>query len=150
MPVRISALLLASQALMLLGLSGWVWMQATPLLATGDVLSAAAILDTLLFAAMFLPLGLLGLLSALMLATHRRRAWIPAMLLEAAILGVSLYFYFALPSATVSANGTIYAVMLSCIVMVLYLNTTDVRQTFHLTTARAVTSPAETIDEFTA
>lgn len=152
MSVRISALLLTVQALTLIGLSSWVWLGATPQMDDGDVLPTTAVLDILLSAVVFFPLGLLGLLGALALASRWRRAWIPAMLLQAAILGVCLYFYFALPSATVSVTGVIYVIMASCIVVVLYLNTADVRLAFHAAPSppHLPVSSTQTTDEFTA
>lgn len=155
LPVRISALLLALQALALVVISSMLWSRALPQITQTDVLPAASVLDMLLFALLFFPLGVLGLAVALGLVLRWRHAWLPAMLLQAVILGVALYFYFALPRAAVTHNGIIYTILTSCIVVVLYLNTTDVRMAFRRVRP-PVRSPApptansdEKPDEFT-
>lgn len=131
--VRISALVLALQCLALVALSAGLWARIAPSMAGGDLLATAAVLDTLLFVVLFLPLGALGLLAALGLVLRRRGAWLLAMLVQAVIQGAALYFYFGVPTSQVVRTGVVYAVMASAIVVVLYLNSADVRLAFRQT-----------------
>ena len=151
LPVRIAATLLALQSVALLAVSGALWLSVVPLVEEGDLLTAAPVLDALLFIVLFVPLSILGLVGALGLVLRRRSAWSLAMVIQAAIQGVSLYFYFGLPAAAVVRTGLIYAVMATGIVVVLYLNSADVRLAFRRTRHPFDSHPdREAPHEFTA
>ena len=151
LPVRIAATLLALQSVALMAVSGALWLSIVPLVEEGDLLTAAPVLDALLFVALFVPLGLLGLVGALGLVLRRRSAWSLAMVIQAAIQGVALYFYFGLPAAAVVRTGLIYGIMASGILVVLYLNSAEVRLAFRRTRHPFPGNPdREASDEFTA
>lgn len=126
-PVRISAGLLLVQAAALLLLVWLLWQRLAPLFAADAFLPAPDTLDALLLLVVLTPVSILAAPAAAGLFVQRRWAWLLAMLLEAVLLGLCLYFYVGLPESIVTRNGIIYAIMASCIVMVLYLNSTDVR-----------------------
>ena len=65
LPVRIAATLLALQSVALLAVSGALWLSVVPLVEEGDLLTAAPVLDALLFIVLFVPLSILGLVGAL-------------------------------------------------------------------------------------
>ncbi len=75
----------------------------------------------------FVPLAVAAFPVAGGLFFQRHWGWLLAMFLQSAMLGVCLYFFFGLRQSLVTRNGVIYAIMASCIVTVLYLNSTDVR-----------------------
>ena len=126
-PVRISAGLLLFQAAALLLLVWLVWQRLAPLFSAEAFLPAPDTLDALLLLVILAPVSILAAPAAAGLFARRRWAWLLAMLIEAALLGLCLYFYFGLRESVVTRNGIIYAIMASCIVLVLYLNSTDVR-----------------------
>lgn len=126
-PVRISAGLLLLQAGALLLLVWLLWQRLSPLFAAEAFLPAPDTLDALLLLVVLMPVSLLALPAAAGLFGRRRWAWLLSMLIEAALLALCLYFYFGLPDSVVTRNGIIYAIMASCIVLVLYLNSADVR-----------------------
>ena len=96
-------------------------------------------------------LGALAMVGALGLVWRRRSAWSLAMVIQAAIQGVSLYFYFGLPAAAVVRTGLIYGIMASGILVVLYLNSADVRLAFRRTPHPFDSHPdREAPHEFTA
>ena len=100
--------------------------------------TASARVDTaLLAAAAYLPLVPAGLVIGSTLLAMRRYSWLFAMLLQALILALSLFFYLTLRPPYV------YMVMLSGVVLVGYLNTEDVRLVFAEEEAEAAILTAE-------
>jgi hypothetical protein len=85
---------------------------------------------------LFLPLAALALSGALGVWLGRRAGWIMAMLAQVGLLLSCLTLYFD------ERPGFVYPLMLSCIALVLYLNSSDVRLAFQL-----ATSPAALEDE---
>jgi hypothetical protein len=90
----------------------------------------------LLIGGLFLPLAALALSGALGVWIGRRTGWIMAMLAQVGLLLGCLTLYFD------ERPGFVYPLMLSCIALVLYLNSSDVRLAFQL-----ATSPAALEDE---
>lgn len=80
----------------------------------------------LIIGGMFLPLAATALSAALGIWLLRRTGWILAMLAQIALLLACLTLYFD------ERPGFIYPLMVSCIALVLYLNSSDVRLAFQL------------------
>ena len=121
-PVRLVGLLLLLQAA---GLSGIVlyelsrirWRRPDLGLAEWVVEASASLL--------FVPSAALAFLAALSFLLLARRGWILAALSQGASLAICLWLYSG------PAPFYVYGVMVYCILMVLYLNSQDVRVVFH-------------------
>jgi hypothetical protein len=124
--MRVIALLLAGQAAILVAI---IWVTVASLnweLAFRDVMLSITVLDTLLLGGLLLPMAIFDLFTALGLWIGQRSAWLRAMTSQ----GILLIFCL---SSYVANRGErfIYLLMLTCIVLVLYLNTYDVRLSFN-------------------
>ena len=122
-PIRVIGLLLVAQAAGLAGvvayeLSRVDWQRLDPDSLSGQAIGAAA---SLLFA----PSAVLAALAALGFLFLSRRGWILAALSQGASLAICLWLYSG------PAPLYVYPVMVYCILMVLYLNSHDVRVVFH-------------------
>jgi hypothetical protein len=85
--------------------------------------------ESALFAGALLPLSTMMIPIAIAFFFQRRFAWLLAMLCEALILCTCLWVYFFTWS-WLRESAWLYIVMAPCIVIVLYLNTYDVRTAF--------------------
>ena len=74
--------------------------------------------------ALFIPSGVLTLLAALSFLLLRRRGWLLAAIAQGLSLAVSLWLY------TLFQPGYVYPIMAYCVLMILYLNSRDVRVAF--------------------
>ena len=74
--------------------------------------------------ALFVPSGILTLMSALSFLFMRRRGWLLAAIAQGLSLAVSLWLY------TWFQPGYVYPIMAYCVLMILYLNSHDVRVVF--------------------
>jgi hypothetical protein len=74
--------------------------------------------------ALFAPSGVLTLLAALSFLFMRRRGWLLAAMAQGLSLAVSLWLY------SWFQPGYVYPIMAYCILMILYLNSRDVRMVF--------------------
>lgn len=81
--------------------------------------------EAIAIAATFLPLAILTMLAAIGFLFLLRAGWLLAMITQALILVACLRLYLE------RNPRVIYPIMLSCIVLVLYLNSYDVRLRFH-------------------
>lgn len=122
-PIRVIGLLLLLQAAGLAGIVAYElsrvdWRPLDPEAPPARAIGAAA---SLLFA----PPAVLALLAALGFLFLSRKGWILAALSQGASLAICLWLY------SESAPLYIYPVMVYCILMVLYLNSHDVRVVFH-------------------
>ena len=81
--------------------------------------------DTLAADGAFVAAAILAAVAAVGFLFMRRRGWLPAALAQTLGLGTCLALYAELEPVFV------YPVMVYCIVMVLYLNSRDVRTVFH-------------------
>ncbi len=102
-----------------------------------DSLPAQA-LDAVVISGMFIPLAILALLAAFGVLWVFRIGWLLAMIVQAVILLVCLTLYFQ------QKPSFVYPIMLSCIILVLYLNSLDVRLAFQV---RPPSRPSEAEDE---
>lgn len=74
--------------------------------------------------ALFIPSGVLTLMSAFSFLVMRRRGWLLAAIAQGLSLAVSLWLY------SWFQPGYVYPIMAYCILMILYLNSNDVRVVF--------------------
>ena len=74
--------------------------------------------------ALFIPSGILTLMSGLSFLVMRRRGWLLAAIAQGLSLAVSLWLY------SWFQPGYVYPIMAYCVVMILYLNSHDVRVVF--------------------
>ena len=74
--------------------------------------------------ALFVPPAVLTLLSALSFLLLRRRGWLLAAIAQGVSLAVCLWLY------SLFQPGYVYPIMAYCILMILYLNSHDVRVAF--------------------
>ncbi len=81
--------------------------------------------EAVVFVVFFLPPAFMMLLSGFSFLLLKRRGWLLAAIAQGLSLGASLFFYSEMQS------GFIYPIMLYCILMILYLNSQDVRVVFH-------------------
>jgi hypothetical protein len=144
--VRVISLLLVVQALSFVMISiAWLsevdWTQE-PI----DLAQYGSILEKLAVAILLLPVVVILLLTAIGFLFQRRAAWLLAMLTQGFVLFTCLSSYFG-EQLTVRSSNWFYGIMLYSIVLVLYLNTNDIRVAF---TARPHTpdSPPLTAAEF--
>jgi uncharacterized membrane protein YqhA len=75
--------------------------------------------------ALLVPSAVLTLMSAMSFLFLRRRGWLMAAIAQGLSLAVCLWLY------TLFQPGYVYPVMAYCILMILYLNSHDVRVVFH-------------------
>jgi hypothetical protein len=74
--------------------------------------------------ALFIPSAILTLLSALSFLFLHRRGWLLAAIAQGLSLAVCLWLY------SLFQPGYVYPIMAYCILMILYLNSQDVRMVF--------------------
>lgn len=123
---RVIALLLAGQAFILLAI---IWVTVSRLNWAQQfryVMLSMTVMDTLLLGGLLLPMAIFNFFTAMGLWLGQRSAWLRAMTSQ----GVLLIFCL---SSYVANRGErfIFMLMLTCIVLVLYLNTYDVRLAFN-------------------
>ena len=122
-PVRVIGLLLVLEVLGLAGLGVYEfaqvdWQQLGPGTPPQRVIEILALL-------LFVPPAVMTLLSALSFLLLRRRGWLLAAIAQGVSLGVCLWLY------TEFQPLYVYPIMAYCILMILYLNSQDVRVLFH-------------------
>jgi hypothetical protein len=127
-PVRAIGLLLAFQVLCLAGLGAheflqvaWRqidWLRAVPEAASRQVIEAVALV-------LFVPPAVMTLMSALSFLLLRRKGWLLAAISQGLSLGICLWLYSQIQP------WYVYPIMAYCILMILYLNSQDVRVVFH-------------------
>jgi hypothetical protein len=124
--MRVIALLMAGQAAILLAI---IWVTVSSLDWEQQfryVMRSMTVMDTVLLGGLLLPMAVFDLFTAAGLWLGQRGAWLRAMMSQ----GILLIFCL---SSYVANRGErfIYLLMLTCIVLVLYLNTYDVRLSFN-------------------
>jgi hypothetical protein len=145
-PIRIVGLLLILQAIGLVGLIAYGllqvdWQQVrsdaqqqgsgleiqldSSQEQEGPVLEAARAIGA---AVLFLPSIVLAILGALGFLLFSRRGWLLASLAQTLSLGACMELYY---ESFWENPGFIYPVMVYCILMILYLNSSEVRVVFH-------------------
>jgi hypothetical protein len=122
-PVRAIGLLLVLQVIGLVGLGAYEftlidWQEVRPQALSRQTLEVAALI-------LFAPSAVLTLLSALSFLLLRRKGWLMAAIAQGVNLAVCLWLYSEFQP------GYVYPIMAYCILVILYLNSQDVRMVFH-------------------
>lgn len=121
--VRVIGVLLVLEVVGLLALGGYELSQTS--LRGIDLRSLPQqTVETIAFA-LFVPPAILTLLSALSFLFLRRRGWLLAAIAQGLSLAVCLWLH------ALFQPGYVYPVMAYCVLMILYLNSYDVRVVFH-------------------
>src|ERR671917_2068068 len=122
-PIRVIGLLLILQVVGLAGLGAYEFTQVDwQRVQTGTALSRQAI-EVLAFA-LFVPSAVLTLLSALSFLLLRRKGWLLAAIGQGLSVAICLWLYSELQP------WYVYPIMAYCTLMILYLNSHDVRIMF--------------------
>jgi hypothetical protein len=122
-PVRVIGVLLMLEVIGLIALGGYEFWQVDWQGIDPKHLSQRMV-EALVYA-LFIPPAVLTVLSALSFLFLRRRGWLLAAIAQGVSLAVSLWLY------TLFQPGYVYPIMAYCILMILYLNSHDVRVVFH-------------------
>jgi hypothetical protein len=122
-PVRAIGLFLLLEVLGLAGLGVYElgrfdWRTLKPEVPEGPLLETLGVL-------MFVPPAAMTLLAAFGFLFLQRRGWLLAAIAQGLNLGVCLWLYYQV------APYYAYPIMAYCVLMVLYLNSNDVRLVFH-------------------
>jgi len=123
--LRVIALFLVVQAMLLLGICTVVISRTDWAQELEDVMISLTALDAILLVALLGPLAAFELLTALGMWLGRGSLWLRAMVLQGILLIFCLSSYVAQ-----RREAFVYLLMLTCIIIVLYLNTNDVRLTY--------------------
>lgn len=128
-PIRVIGVLLFLQAGMIMGVTAYFVRQVNWEYEFNDLMLSLPALDILLWGATLAPITLLLMVSAIAFLLHRRFAWLLTMILQGLILLRCIILYFGTDSS-LRESPWIHLLMLYSIVLVLYLNTTDIRLAF--------------------
>jgi hypothetical protein len=123
-PIRAVGLLLIVQLIGLAALGAYEVSQVDWRRVQTDATPPQQVLEVLAFA-LFAPSAVLTLLSALSFLLLRRRGWLLAAIGQGLSVAVCLWLYSELQP------WYVYPIMAYCVVMILYLNSQDVRTMFH-------------------
>ncbi len=123
--LRVIALLLVIQATLLIGISAVVISRIDWAQELEDVMLSLTALDTILLVALLGPLAVFELVTALGMWLGGGSLWLRAMVIQGILLIFCLSSYVAQ-----RREAFVYLLMLTCIIIVLYLNTNDVRLTY--------------------
>jgi hypothetical protein len=129
-PIRVVGLLLIVQLIGLAALGAYEVSQVDWRRVQTDATPTQQVLEVLAFA-LFAPSAVLTLLSALSFLLLRRRGWLLAAIGQGLSVAVCLWLYSELQP------WYVYPIMAYCVVMILYLNSQDVRTMFHPKRGRA-------------
>jgi hypothetical protein len=121
-PIRAIGLLLILQVIGLIGLGAYEFAQVDWQRVRLEASAQAIEVLALIF---FVPSAVLTLLSALSFVLLRRKGWILAAIGQGLSLAVCLWLYSQLQP------WYVYPIMAYCVLMILYLNSHDVRTVFH-------------------
>ena len=123
-PVRAIGLLLAFQVVCLVGLGAHEFLQVDWRQIGAEEPSQQMI--EALTLTLFVPPAVMTLMSALSFLLLRRKGWLLAAISQGLSLGVCLWLY------SQTQPWYVYPLMAYCILMILYLNSQDVRVVFHV------------------
>ncbi len=124
-PVRVIGLLLILEVIGLVGLGAYEFLQVDWQRVRFEEEPSQQVVEVLAFV-LFAPPAVLTLLSALSFLLLRRRGWLLAAIAQGLSVAVSLWLYSMFQPVYV------YPIMAYCVLMILYLNSQDVRVVFHL------------------
>jgi hypothetical protein len=123
-PIKVVGLLLIVQVIGLAGLGAYEFAQVDWQRVQAEASPPRQVLEVLAFV-LFAPSAVMTLLSALSFLLLRRKGWLLAAIGQGLSLGVCIWLYSELQP------WYVYPVMAYCVVMILYLNSQDVRMLFH-------------------
>jgi hypothetical protein len=123
-PVRAIGLLLAFQVVCLIALGAHEVLQVDWLEVSTATAPSQQVIEALTLI-LFVPPAVMTLMSALSFLLLRRRGWLLAAISQGLSLGVCLWLYSQFQP------WYVYPIMAYCILMILYLNSRDVRLVFH-------------------
>ena len=123
-PVRVIGLLLILEVIGLVGLGAYEFLQVDWQQVRFEGEPPRQVAEVLAFV-LFAPPAVLTLLSALSFLLLRRRGWLLAAIAQGLSVAVSLWLY------SIFQPDYVYPIMAYCILMILYLNSQDVRVVFH-------------------
>ncbi len=123
-PTRVVGVLLILQLIGLAGLGAYEFTHVDLQRLRLDATPSRQVIEVLAFA-LFVPSAVLTLLSALSFLLLRRKGWVLAALGQGLSVAVCLWLYSELQP------WYVYPVMAYCTLMILYLNSHDVRTMFH-------------------
>lgn len=136
-PVRAIGLLLILEVVGLVGLGLYEfygvlsridWERVRPEAVTPEVVEAAAVV-------LFVPPAIMMILSAMGFLFMRRKGWLLAAISQGLCLVICLWLY------TQIRPNYVYPIMAYCVLVILYLNSQDVRAVFHVGRNAAKTNP---------
>ncbi len=122
-PIRAIGLLLILEVIGLVALGAYEFAQVDWQRLDLEAPPPQAVIEVAAFA-VFAPPAVLTLLSGLSFLLLRRRGWLLAAIAQGLSLAACLWLY------TLFQPGYVYPIMAYCIVMILYLNSHDVRVVF--------------------
>ena len=123
-PIRVVGLLLILQVIGLVGLAAYEVVQVDWQRVQAEAAPPPQVLEVLAFA-LFVPSAVMTLLSALSFLLLRRKGWLLAAIGQGLGLAVCLWLYSQFQP------WYVYPIMAYCTIMILYLNSQDVRTMFH-------------------
>ena len=135
-PVRAIGLLLAFQVLCVAGLGAHEFLQVD-WRGVGPRTTLSRQMIEALTLTLFVPPAVMTLISALGFLLLRRRGWLLAAISQGLSLGVCLWLY------SQTQPWYVYPIMAYCILMILYLNSHDVRVVFHPRRASTQREPGD-------
>lgn len=144
-PLRAISLLLFVQMAGLWVITAYFWQRVDWERELDDAMPSIAALDVLVLAAVVAPLVVLLFITAVGFFFRLSFAWHSAMTLQGVMLLGCLSTYF-LTNSRLRHSHLLYLSMVYCILMVLYLNTSDVRMAFHV---KHIETDIDDDDEFT-
>ena len=123
-PVRVIGLLLILEVVGLVGLGAYEFAQVDWRRVRFEGEPSRQVIEAAAFV-FFAPPVVLTLLSALSFLLLRRRGWLLAAIAQGLSVAVCLWLYSEFQP------GYVYPIMAYCVLMILYLNSNDVRVVFH-------------------
>ena len=123
-PIRVIGLLLILQLAGLAGLGAYEFVQVDWRGVQVDATPPQQVIEALAFT-LFVPSAIMTLLSALSFLLLRRKGWLLAAIGQGLGVAVCLWLYSELQP------WYVYPIMAYCTLMILYLNSQDVRMMFH-------------------
>lgn len=130
-PLRAISMLLLLQMISLCAVSAYFLRQVDWERELADTMLSVSALDVIVWTAVVAPLVVFLCITAIGFFFRRSFAWHSAMTLQGVMLLGCLTLYF-FTTSRLRDSHFLYLSMLYCILMVLYLNTSDVRMAFHV------------------
>ena len=137
-PVRVIGLLLILEVIGLVGIGAYEFLQVDWQRVRFEGEPSRQVIEAAAFV-LFAPPAVLTLLSALSFLLLRRRGWLLAAIAQGLSVAVCLWLYSQFQPVYV------YPIMAYCVLMILYLNSQDVRVVFHLKRGAAKQSPGSVV-----